>query len=93
MGLEPQYLGMMTPRFACREMPTRHCPDVYGDLCGPDRPCARYESTDVDPWLHEQPGESYETARAKLAAACQGHPFGGGTIYRETCTECEGVPA
>lgn len=40
------------PEFPCREMPTRHCPAGYGDVCGP-RPCARYESEDESPWRAE----------------------------------------
>jgi hypothetical protein len=34
-------------------MPTRHCPAVYDGQCGPDRPCARFESEDETPWLSE----------------------------------------
>lgn len=45
------------PAFPCRVMPTRHCPDSYGDVCG-DRPCARYESEDETPWLPEAGAKS-----------------------------------
>lgn len=47
-----RYLGYMQPSHPCRVMPTRHCPDVYEDVCG-DRPCARFESEDEAPWLPE----------------------------------------
>lgn len=50
---EPRYEGPMRPVFPCREMPTRHCPASYGEICGDDRPCARYESEDETPWLPE----------------------------------------
>jgi hypothetical protein len=48
----PLFTGPMDPVFPCREMPTRHCPAVYAAVCG-DRPCARFESEDETPWLHE----------------------------------------
>lgn len=46
------FTGPMQPVHPCREMPTRHCPAVYDAVCG-DRPCARYESTDPEPWRPE----------------------------------------
>lgn len=49
---KPVYLGYLKPRDPCREMPTRHCPAVYGEPCG-ERPCARYHSDDEAPWLAE----------------------------------------
>jgi hypothetical protein len=45
----------MSPVFPCREMSTRHCPAGYLAECGPNRPCARYESEDPAPWLPELP--------------------------------------
>lgn len=44
-----RYRRPLEPVFPCREMPTRHCPAVYGDVCG-DRPCARFDSNDPTPW-------------------------------------------
>jgi hypothetical protein len=52
MPLQPKFLGPMEPVYACREMPTRHCPAAYDSVCG-DRPCARYESEDPRPWIPE----------------------------------------
>lgn len=51
--MEALYRGYMDPVHPCREMPSRHCPAVYEDVCGDDRPCARYESKDDTPWLPE----------------------------------------
>lgn len=42
----PDYL------YACREMPTRHCPVSYNSVCG-DRPCARFGSSDETPWARD----------------------------------------
>jgi len=50
--LEPVYDEAFEPRFPCRVMPTRHCPAVYGSVCG-GRPCARYEANDERPWWPE----------------------------------------
>lgn len=50
--LKPRYHGNSVPVFACWRMPTRHCPAVYEDICG-DRPCARFESQDTEPWVPE----------------------------------------
>lgn len=44
-----KYHGPMEPVHPCREMPTRHCPASYDAVCG-ERPCARFESTDPEPW-------------------------------------------
>lgn len=53
LGLpDPAYQGPMDPVHPCRIMPTRHCPEVFGGVCG-DRPCARYESDDETPWRAE----------------------------------------
>ncbi len=38
------------PEHPCRIMPTRRCPPPYDGVCG-DRPCARFESDDLSPWL------------------------------------------
>lgn len=53
----PQFRGPFAPVHPCREMPTRHCPAVYGDVCG-TRPCARFQADENDPdvraaWLAE----------------------------------------
>lgn len=50
--IKPIFDGPMEPRYPCSIMPTRHCPAIYGSVCG-DRPCARYESDDEEPWLPE----------------------------------------
>lgn len=50
--LTPQMRGPFDPAHACRQMPTRHCPAIYQDVCG-GRPCARFESRDESPWLPE----------------------------------------
>ena len=50
--IKPELHGPMDPVHPCRQMPTRHCPAIYQDICG-DRPCARYESRDETPWLPE----------------------------------------
>lgn len=50
--MEPNYLAPMEPLYPCRVFELRHCPAVYGDVCGP-RPCARYESEDETPWWPE----------------------------------------
>jgi hypothetical protein len=34
----------------CRVMLTRRCPPRYHGPCG-ERPCARFESDDLSPWL------------------------------------------
>lgn len=44
--------GPMEPIYACRECPTRHCPVSYDAVCG-ERPCARFESEDSEPWQME----------------------------------------
>lgn len=41
MTYRPIYIGPFEPKFPCREMPTRHCPAIYGEVCG-DRACGRY---------------------------------------------------
>lgn len=51
-SLRAPFNGPMDPVHACRVLPTRHCPAVYGDVCGA-RPCARFESEDEAPWLPE----------------------------------------
>jgi hypothetical protein len=53
----PQYRGQFDPVHPCRRQPTRHCPAVYGAVCG-DRPCARFEADGEDPavvaaWMAE----------------------------------------
>lgn len=48
----PEYYEPFRPRYPCRFMETRHCPAIYGDVCG-DLPCARYENDDETPWLGE----------------------------------------
>lgn len=53
--IRPAFHGPMEPVYPCREMSTRHCPAIYGEVCGDDEPCARYESTDETPWLPELP--------------------------------------
>lgn len=50
MRLRAPYNRRFEPRYPCREMPTRHCPVSYDNVCG-DRPCARFESSDEAPWL------------------------------------------
>jgi hypothetical protein len=55
---------MFEPEHPCRLMPTRHCPDIYDGVCGPDRPCARYESNDPTPWE----GEAAAAQAARAAA-------------------------
>lgn len=51
--VRPKYHAMMEPVFPCREMPTRHCPAVFDDVCPPLAACARFESDDARPWLPE----------------------------------------
>lgn len=48
----PKYYDRFEPVFACRKMESRHCPAVYDSTCD-DRPCARFESEDSDPWVPE----------------------------------------
>lgn len=43
------------PDAPCREMPTRACPESYGDTGCDGRPCARFESDDPTPWLATSP--------------------------------------
>lgn len=51
--VEPQFIGPMQPVYPCREMATRHCPAMYGTVCG-ERLCARFESEDDQSmWLPE----------------------------------------
>ncbi|WP_203911186.1 hypothetical protein [Rhizocola hellebori] len=59
-ALKPTFHGPMDPAYPCRQMPTRHCPAIYQDVCGDDRPCARYESTDETPWLPELPATAQD---------------------------------
>jgi hypothetical protein len=49
------------PDIPCRILPTRTCPESYGESCG-DRPCARYESEAEEPWIKEskQSNEEYD---------------------------------
>jgi hypothetical protein len=44
------------PEFPCRLMETRSCPKMYNGVCG-DRPCARFESDDEEPWIPEVGGK------------------------------------
>lgn len=50
--IKPEYLARFEPVHPCRQMPTRHCPATYNNVCG-DRPCARFEAQDETPWLPE----------------------------------------
>lgn len=50
--LTPEFLDDGKPLHPCIGVPTRHCPAVYGDVCG-DRPCARFESDDEAVWMPE----------------------------------------
>lgn len=45
-------MTLFEPEFPCRVLETRGCPVSFGGVCG-DRPCARYESDDVAPWVEE----------------------------------------
>lgn len=54
-ALKAPFHARFKPVYPCREMETRHCPAVYGDVCG-ERPCARFESEDETPWLSEIKG-------------------------------------
>lgn len=51
--MKAPYHDVFEPVHPCREMPTRHCPAVYKDVCGSSRPCARFESWDETPWRPE----------------------------------------
>jgi hypothetical protein len=53
---DPIYRERFGPVYPCRILPTRHCPAVYGGVCGDDRPCARFQSEDETPWLPELGG-------------------------------------
>lgn len=55
--IKAEYRAPMEPVHPCREMPTRHCPAAYRDVCGA-RPCARYESELDEPWRAELSGEA-----------------------------------
>ena len=68
MTLRPSYTGPMRPAHPCREIPTRHCPAIYDDVCG-DRPCARYEAEDPEPWLPEITDDPAERARLRTEVA------------------------
>lgn len=52
--ITPKYHDRMEPVYPCRHMITRHCPAIYDSVCD-DRPCARYESEDPNPWIPEIP--------------------------------------
>lgn len=60
------FYGNMDPVHPCREMPTRHCPAVYQDVCG-IRPCARYESEDETPWIPELDGYAVIVERDEVS--------------------------
>lgn len=51
--MKAPYNGPMEPVYPCRKMLTRHCPAVFDGVCGDDRPCARFESVDREPWEPE----------------------------------------
>jgi hypothetical protein len=61
VNFKAEYLGPMGPLHPCREMPTRHCPAVYDDVCG-ERPCARFEAELDEPWRAE--ARSFECGRS-----------------------------
>lgn len=47
MNIQAPFYGVWEPVYPCRDMPTRHCPAVYGSVCG-ERPCARYDIADEE---------------------------------------------
>jgi hypothetical protein len=82
---------MFDPLHPCREMPTRGCPEQYGDVCG-DRPCARYESEDPAPWCTCPLVETTPPSGGKpwfTRARWSGCPVHGGELDPDTAKATE----
>lgn len=86
--LRPPYSGPMQPVHPCRQIPTRHCPAVYGAECG-DRPCARFESEDETPWLPELPAAARPAEPDVTPPDPSGRIVDGGPVQPFTDTDHE----
>ncbi|MGW4525153.1 hypothetical protein [Amycolatopsis sp. NPDC004378] len=86
--VRPRFSGPMEPVHPCRQIPTRHCPAVYDDVCG-DRPCARFESEDETPWLPELPAAKRPAEPDVTPPDPSGRIVDGGPVQPFTDTDHE----